>query len=132
MVMDRKKLMYVTFHSNTMEKTVRERIKDYQSEILSGNLNPDRLSEMLLEITALIGNIGDYITDCEMSYNKVLDNFYEREETANRAKIKADISNEYKEMKQAKTIEKVAIGVERAIKYRLRVMASEWQAGGNF
>jgi hypothetical protein len=114
------------------ELSIRERIKSYQNEILSGNLNPDRLSEMLLEITALLGNIGDYITECEMTYNKVLDNFYDAEETANRAKIKADISEEFRAMKQAKTIEKVAIGVERAIKYRLRVMQSEFQAGGAF
>jgi hypothetical protein len=115
-----------------MEPTIRERIQKYQDEIYSGNLNPDRLSEMLLEITALLGNIGDYITECDMAYNRVLSDFYATEDTANRAKIKADISEEYKLMKQAKTIEKVAIGMERAIKYRLRVMQSEMQAGGAF
>lgn len=114
------------------ELTIRERIQSYQNEILAGSLMPQRASEILTEISALLGNINEQIKNCDIAYNKVLLGFYETEEKANRAKIKADISPEYEAMRDARNVEKVATELIKSLKYLLRSMENEFRQGGSF
>ena len=111
--------------------TIRERIISYQNEILNGELQPVRASEILTELSALIGNINDRITETDILYNKVLLSYYDIEKTANRAIIKANITEEYKNLKDAKTAEKVATQMIQSLKYLLKVKADEWKSAGN-
>ena len=112
--------------------SLRDRIKEYQNEILAGNLQPQRTSEILLDISALLGNINDEITKRVMEYNSILLDLYTEEETANRAKIRADITPEYKAMRDAINTEKVAVELIRSLKYRLRTMDEEMRHGNVF
>jgi len=112
-----------------MEKSIRERIQFYQGEILKGNLLPQRAAEMLTETAALLGNLADLITERDIAYNRVLLGYLESEKTANRAKIKADITQEYKEMKEARNTEKVAIELMRSLKYFLKSREEEYKSG---
>ena len=105
--------------------TIRERISAYQNEILSKDLQPDRASVILTEISALYGNILDRIKETEMIYNKVLLQYLEEEKKANRAKIKAEISKEYADMKDATNTEKVAIQLIRSLGKFLKVKENE-------
>lgn len=109
------------------EETIRERIKEYQGEILKGGLMPQRAAEILTEIASLLGNISEEITKQEMAYNKVLLGYFDTEQTANRAKIKADTTPEFLAMKTAKNTEKQAISLIGSLKYFLKVWEREYQ-----
>jgi hypothetical protein len=107
--------------------TIRERIKTYQNEILAGNLQPDRASEIMAELSALIGNLNDEITLRDMAYNEFLLECYDREATANRARIKANTGEEYKAMREARNAKELAVEMIRSLKYFLKAKEEERQ-----
>lgn len=113
-------------------KTIREIIQNDQNEILKGNLLPIRAAEILTEISALIGNLNDEITKRDMDYNKVLLDWYDKEEIANRAKIRANITPEYEAMRIARNTKDLAIELIRSLKYFLKAMGDEYKVGSNF
>ena len=113
------------------QSSIREMIREYENEILKGDLLPIRASEMLIEMSALLGNVLDKITETEMLYNQVLLKNYDSEKTANRAKIKSEITDEFKNMRDAKNTEKVLLEVIRGLKYFLRMKEDEYKAGRN-
>lgn len=109
-------------------ETIRDRINAYQSEILQGDLLPERASIILNELSSLYGNILDRIKDTEMIYNKILLKYLDEEQKANRAKIRAEISQEYADMKDATNTEKVTIQMIRSLSKFLKVKENEYQA----
>lgn len=112
-------------------ETIRDRITNYQNEILKGNLMPPRAAEMLTELSALIGNLNDRITETDMAYNQKLLECYNTQETVNRAKIIANTSQEYKDMRDARNTKELAIEIIRSLKYLLKSRQDEWQVSGN-
>jgi len=110
-----------------MEQTIRQRINGYQAEILKGDLLPERAAIILNEISSLYGNILDRIKDTEMIYNKVLLDELNKEQKANRAKIRAEITDEYQDMKDATNTEKVAIQMIRSLSKFLKAKENEYQ-----
>lgn len=107
--------------------TIRERIKTYQTEILKGNLLPERAAEILTEMSALLGNIVEEITVRDIAYNKILLKCFDEEKTANRATIKASIEPEYESMRTARNTEKIALEIIRSLKYFLKAKEEERQ-----
>jgi hypothetical protein len=81
--------------------TLRERVNEYQNEILVGEVLPDRAIEILKELSALYGNILDRIKDTQLAYNTILLTHLEIEKTANRATIKAQTTTEYQNFLEA-------------------------------
>lgn len=110
-------------------KTIREIIGDYQSEVARGNLMPERAAEILSELSALLGNIGEEITRTEIAYNKVLMKCYDEESTANRAKIKAGITSEFEQMRIARNTKELCLEMMRSLKYLLKAKSEEFQSG---
>ncbi len=111
--------------------SIREMIASYQSEVLAGNLLPIRASEILTEVSALLGNINDEITKRDMEYNEYLLKCLETEKSANRAKIRAGISEQYKLMRDARNGEKSAVELIRSLKYFLKSKEEEFRQSGN-
>lgn len=114
-----------------MEPTIRERVQSIQSEILAGNVTPARAADMMVELSAIFGNINDEIRIRDVEYNKVLLHFYESEETANRAKIKAECSEEYNAKRTARDTKELTVELIRSLKYYLRSAEEEYRASGN-
>ena len=112
-----------------MDKSIREIINDYRTEILRGDLLVVRAATILTELSALLGNVNDRITETDMEYNQVLLDCFDNEKTANRAKIKAGVSKEYKDMKDARNTEKVAVEIIRGLKFYLRAKEEEFRSG---
>jgi len=108
-------------------ESIRGLIRQRQSEILKGNLQPARAAEMMTELSALVGNCSDEITRCDVAYNKVLLDFYDKEATANRAKIKANTTLEYLAMREARNTKDLAVEMIRSLKYFLKVAEEERQ-----
>ena len=108
-------------------KTIREIITENQNEILKGNLLPQRAAEIMTELSAVIGNLNDEITKRDMEYNKVLLEWYDKESTANRAKIRANITPEYEAMRMARNTKELAVELIRSLKYFLKSAEEERQ-----
>ena len=106
-------------------ESLREMIIKRQNEVASGDLHPVRCAEILVEISALYGNILDEVRRRQMTYNTILLNAYDETKTANRPKLKAETTKEYNRLLRAKNLEKVTIEIIRALKYFLREKSTE-------
>ena len=105
--------------------SVRDLIHGYQKEIRDTDLQPERAAELLTKLTALMGNTNDAIRECDAAYAVVLLNCLEREEKANRAKIRAEISPEYARKREARDAKELVIELVRSLRHYLRCLQEE-------
>jgi hypothetical protein len=106
--------------------TVRDMIRAIQREIRDdADLQPDRASELLNRLTALIGNCNDEIREADAVFAVVLLKHLESEEAANRAKIRAETTPEYQRKREAHHTKELAVELSRSLKYFLRSKAEE-------
>ena len=106
-------------------------VQGYQNEVLKGGLSPLRASEILTELCALLGNVIDNITITEITYKKVLLDLYTEEEKANRAKIRAEITTEYREWQESRNTKELVVELIRGLKYLITAQKEEWGAGSH-
>lgn len=90
------------------------------------NLSPVQVAELLVQLSAIKGNVNDELTRREMAYNRKLLYFLETEEKANRAKIKANTSEEYEQLREAKNCLESVDSMEGTLKYLQRAKESEF------
>jgi hypothetical protein len=108
--------------------TVRARVKGYQREIQqASDLLPDRAAELLMQLSALMGNCADEIREADSEYAVTLLHFLDTEKKANRAKIRAEISPEFRRKQEARDTKELVIELTRSLKYFLRVKSEELQ-----
>lgn len=109
--------------------TVRELVREMQKEIRdTDDLQPDRASECLNKLAALLGNINEEIRESDMAFNVELLKCLESSEAANRAKIRAQTTPEYLRMREAKDTKDLALEMIRALKYYLKAKQDEYFA----
>lgn len=112
-----------------MSVSVRELVKGYQREVQqAADLLPDRASQLLMQLTALMGNIADEIREADSEYAVTLLHFLDTEKKANRARIRAEISPEFRRKQEARDTRELVIELTRSLKYFLRVKSEEMQA----
>lgn len=104
-------------------------VAEIQNEIAKGNLMPERASELLVQLAALLGNVNERILECDMSYNKVLLFWLENEAKANKAKIHAECTPEYRDKIEARNTKELTIELIRSLKYMLKAKEDEYRAG---
>lgn len=108
--------------------TVRELVKGYQREIQHAvDLQPDRAADMLMQLTSLLGNCADEIREADSEYGVTLLHFLDTEKKANRARIRAEISPEYRRKQEARDLKELVTELVRSLKYFLRVKSDEMQ-----
>lgn len=105
--------------------TVRDRIHAFQSELRSGDVVPSRAREILMELSALLGNVLTEEREAEAAYNVVLLALLEGDEAANRARIRAAITPEYARLKVAKDTHTTVVEQIRSLKVILRSIEEE-------
>ena len=105
--------------------SVRERIHAIQRELLAGDATPARGREMLLELTALLGNVNAELREADAAYKVVLLGYLESSEKANRARIKAETSPEYRRMREAKDAQTLCTELARSLKTVIRSVDEE-------
>jgi len=113
------------------QKGLREILIGYQNELLKKELLPERAAKILTEISALLGNINDKIVETEFEYSKELLRQLDNEQKANRAKIKAETTEQFLEKQKYRNIKELAIEMTRSLKFFLRAKGEEWGAGKN-
>ncbi len=106
--------------------TVRDMVRELQVEIRdTPDLLPDRASELMNRLTGLLGNINDEIRDADAGYAVVLLKLLDDGYPANQARIRAEISPEYRRKQEAKHTKELAVELVRSLKYYLRAKADE-------
>ena len=96
-----------------------------QREIRDTDLSPDRASELMTRLTALIGNCNDEIRVADAEYASVLLKHLESEEAANRAKIRAETSPAFQRKREARDTKELAVELVRSLKYFMRSKEEE-------
>jgi hypothetical protein len=96
--------------------TVRELVHGYQREVLRGGLTPTRYGEIASELAALLGNIAEEIRDADMAYNAIYAEWLDREQKANRAKIRAELTEEYRRKREAHDCHMVTLEMIRSLR----------------
>ena len=99
-------------------------------EIRDSDLTPARACDLLAKLTALMGNIAEEVTDAEIVYARVLSDAYHVEAKANRAKIAAETTNEYRRKREARDAAYLVEKLTQALKVIIRQHGTEMQALG--
>lgn len=81
---------------------VSERIAHAQQQLLDGALTPDMVRETLSEMTALLGNANTEYTEADLAYKPVLLQCLRGGGAANRARIEAECTPEFRRLREAK------------------------------
>jgi len=105
--------------------SVREMIRAAQSEMRTTSPTPERANELLWHLTALIGNCNEEIREADMDYARVLLEHLEQDETANRAKIRAETTPEFLRKREARDTKELCTEIVRSLKIFLRGLQEE-------
>lgn len=104
--------------------TVRDLVRHAQAE-MRAELEPSRARELLVMLTALIGNVNAASREADMAYNVVLLQHLESSEKANRARIKAESSPEYLRAREARDTKAEIIESVRSLKACIASLSDE-------
>ncbi len=106
--------------------TVRDLVRSMQQEIRdTPDLLPGRAAELLLKLTALLGNVLDEIREADHAYAVVLLQYLDADEAANRAKIRAETSLPFVRKQEARDTKELVIEMVRSLKYFLKSKEEE-------
>jgi len=96
--------------------SVREMLAALRKEVLAGELTPTRAGEIATELSALLGNIASEIREADMAYNQVYARELDTEKKANRAKIRAELTDEYRRKREAHDLHMVTVEMIRSLR----------------
>ena len=105
--------------------TVREMVHAAQKEIRDTELVPSRAADLLVKLTALLGNCNDAIRQADMDYATMLLKCYDIEETVNRAKLRAETTAEYDRKMEARHTKELCLELARSLKVFIRSAEEE-------
>lgn len=107
------------------EPTIRERISKIQAELGVGALTPDLARESLVRLTSLLGNVNAEQRKADHEYKLVLLGCMAGGEPANRARIRAEVSEQYQRAREAKDTASLVVEMIRSCKSYLRSLDEE-------
>lgn len=114
------------------EVTVRGMVRLIQIEVRdTPDLQPDRAAELLNRAAALIGNLNDEIREADMAFATVLLQHLDSTEAANRAKIRAETTPEYRRKREARDTKELCVELVRSLKHYLRAKRDEYRMSGS-
>jgi hypothetical protein len=105
--------------------TVRERLSAIQRRVIAGAVTPKDASEIELQLSALLGNIQAAVREADIAFNEELMRCFQSEEKANRARIRAETSEAYKQKREAKDAHALAIELIRSLRSMQRMYSEE-------
>ena len=109
-----------------MPKNIREIIAIKLAELQDiDTVGPDRASEILVELSALLGSINKEVSDREYWFNLKKLEFLKESGIVGKATIEANATKEFQQFKEAIAYQKAVIESIRAVKYYLRRAGEE-------
>lgn len=108
-------------------------IDGYRDKILTAtSLEIGDASRYLMELSALLANIGEEILSRQQAYSQQLVNILREEKmTVARAKIISMVLPEYIALERAKLYHETTVEMIRSCKYRIRSLSMESEASRN-
>jgi hypothetical protein len=100
--------------------TIRDLVRAAQKELRDTDVQPDRAAELLVRLTALMGNCNDEIREADADYATVLLSFLESDEAANRARIRAETTPAFRRKREARDTKELVVELCRSLKYLLK------------
>lgn len=111
--------------------SVREMVRDVQRELIAGDLPPARARELLVKLTALIGSCNDEIRRRDVAYALVLEGHLTTESKANRARMRAELSDEFNAKREARDVKELVVAMSQSLKYLIKSLSDEMQLSGH-
>lgn len=105
--------------------TTRDRIAAIHRQQLKGATTPIEASQWLATLGALIGNVLVEIREAEADYSVVYVTHLDAEGKANRAKIRAEQTKEYKRVREARDLLKQVEHQIATLKYLVKAHETE-------
>jgi hypothetical protein len=105
--------------------TVREMVHEIQTELRTTDVTPSRAAELLVKLTALMGNCLEEIRNADHAYALVLLGHLEADTAANRAKIRAETTQEYLWKRECRDTQTLVVEMCRSLKYQLKAQSDE-------
>lgn len=109
--------------------TIREMIAEIQKEVRDTDLSPGRASELLNQLSALLGNVNDEVINRQMEYGQYVFDLSEKLEfkVVSKAKLKGETSSLYKDLLIAKSTKELVESMIGSLKYYLRSKEHEFR-----
>ena len=111
--------------------TIRQLVRNMQVEIRDTNLTPDRAADMLVKLTAILGNVADEQRAADLALAHVKLELYQQHKAASRAKVFAEVTPEYARHREAKDCAVLAVELIRSLKRYLVTKTEERQWAGH-
>ena len=105
--------------------TVRELIRRIQVEIRDSSVEASRAAELIPKLTSLYASVLEEVTRREMEYNAVLSTLMDEDMPANRAKIRAQATDEYQALREAQNVEKSTLQLIQSLKTLVKLRQEE-------
>jgi hypothetical protein len=105
--------------------SVRERIKAIQAQLAGEGLTPPVARESLVRLTALLGNCTTEQRAADHEYKLVLLGCMAGGEPANRARIRAEVSEQYQRSREAKDTVDLVLEMIRSLKVYTKSLDEE-------
>lgn len=106
-------------------RDLREQIHSVLDTSSQPNLAPHEMADLLVQLTALYASLSEEVLAREFRYKAVLRTHMEKEEAASRAKINAETTGEYRDWREAQTLERSMVEHIRSLKKSLDVRNNE-------
>lgn len=106
-------------------KSVREMIKDLQTEVRETDVTAVRAAEILSTLSSLLGNVNDNIAGKQMLYNRTLLGLLDASKTAAKAKMQAECTPEFESLLEAKNTRELTLEMMRSMKYLIKCKIEE-------
>jgi hypothetical protein len=100
-------------------------VREIQNELRTEDVTPTRASELLVKLSAIMGNCLTEIREADHAYAVVLLEHLEADTAANRAKIRAETTQEYLWKRETRDTKEIVVEMSRSLKYLLRSQAEE-------
>lgn len=107
-----------------------DRIAEIQAELAEGSLSPLVAREALIQLTAYYASCSQAFTAADLLYKSVLRDCLVRHETAAQARIMAEGSSEYRQLREAQDAQRSALELIRSVKAYMRSMEEEQRLAG--
>jgi hypothetical protein len=108
--------------------SIREMIDNYRNEIHNTDLTPSRASEILVELSALVGNVAEELKNREMEYNRrffALLTAQEGRKSVALAKAESLTTPEWEAVREAQNSRETLMELIRSLKYYLKTKLEE-------
>ena len=106
------------------EVTVEKYIQTIRDEAMS-DITPDRASELLHRLSALLGSVNEMWIEAEMNYNRAFEGMTRLYDKVTEARAVAKASDEYEQKLRMEGLLKVTEELIRAMKYVIKVKLQE-------